>query len=271
MAGRRMNYEEFLALVEAAGGLSRAEAARAVQATLRVLAERLSWGEARDIAEDLPREFRPLLEDDTPAQPFGLDEFVRRVAESEGVDVDSAREDVRAVFAALGRALDWKELHDIASELPREFDDLIAEAVRQSSIAEREAKQGPPSADDFVQRVAERAQLDPDAARRATEAVLEALADRISGGEVDDLEEELPPELHPPLERGKQQSHAAARRLSLGEFLREIGELEGATPDDAREHARAVFATLRESISDKEFGDVVSQLPSDYTVVLARR
>jgi uncharacterized protein (DUF2267 family) len=266
-----MEHQDFLTVVEETARLTRADAERAVRATLTVLAERLSYGEARDVAAELPEELRPLLADDTPTQRFGLDEFVQRVAEREGVDLDAAREHVRAVFAALGRALDWKELHDIASELPREFDDLIAEAERWSLVAEREAKHGPASADDFVRRVAERTRLDPDGARRATEAVLEALADRISGGEVDDLEEELPPELHPPLERGKLQSHGAARPLSLGEFLREIGELEGATPDDARKHARAVFATLREAISDKEFGDVISQLPSDYTVVLARR
>jgi uncharacterized protein (DUF2267 family) len=270
VAARRIDHQEFLNAVEEAARLPRADAERAVRATLNVLAERLSYGEARDVAAELPEELRPLMADDMPAQRFGLDEFFRRVAEREGVDVDSARAHVRAVFGALGRALDWKELHDIASELPREFDDLIAEGERQSRIAQREAKQGLASADDFVQRVGERARLAPEAARRATEAVLEALADRISGGEVDDLEQELPPELRPPLERGKAQSHDAARPLSLGEFLREIGELEGATPDDARKHARAVFATLREAISDKEFGDVVSQLPSDYTVVLAR-
>jgi hypothetical protein len=53
------------------------------------------------------------------------------------------------------------------------------------------------------------------------------------------------------------------RPRSLGESLREIGELEAATLDDAREHAGAIIATVRESISDQEFGAVVPQLPSD--------
>jgi uncharacterized protein (DUF2267 family) len=266
-----VDQTDFITTVEYVGQLNRRDAERAVEATLITLAERLSSGEAEDIAAQLPTEYRPLLTGTGPPQRFGLDEFVRRVAEREGVDVLAARPHVRAVFAALGRALNWKELHDMASELPREFDQLIAEAELQQRTAERERKKGPTSADEFLERVARRAGIDLDQARQATEAVLEALADRISGGEVDDLEEQLPPELHPPLERGKAESKGAARPLALDEFLREIAETEGATPEDARAHARAVFATLREAISDKEFGDVVAQLPNDYTVVLARR
>jgi uncharacterized protein (DUF2267 family) len=124
-------------------------------------------------------------------------------------------------------------------------------------------------ADEYLRRVAERAGLDLDQSRRATEAVLEALAERISGGEVDDLEQELPPELHPPLERGKAESHGAAEPLSLDQFLRLIARNERATPWEAREHARAVFATLHETIGEKEFHDVVAQLPKEYKRVLA--
>jgi uncharacterized protein (DUF2267 family) len=49
-----------------------------------------------------------------------------------------------------------------------------------------------------------------------------------------------------------------------------VAEREGVTPDEAREHARAVFATLREALSDKEFSDTVVQLPDDYSALLAR-
>jgi uncharacterized protein (DUF2267 family) len=100
--------------------------------------------------------------------------------------------------------------------------------------------------------------------------VLETLAERIAGGEVDDLIASLPPELHPPLRKGNELSNGAARRLSLDEFLRRVAEREGVAPPLAREHARAVFATLREALPDKEFFDVTAQLPDAYAAVTAR-
>jgi uncharacterized protein (DUF2267 family) len=50
----------------------------------------------------------------------------------------------------------------------------------------------------------------------------------------------------------------------------DVAEREGVTPDVAREHARAVFATLRKVIGEKEMCDVEAQLPDEYSVLLAR-
>jgi uncharacterized protein (DUF2267 family) len=125
------------------------------------------------------------------------------------------------------------------------------------------------SVKEFLERVARRAGLDDTAARRATEAVLETLAERVSGGEVDDLAAQLPSEFRPSLERGNARSNGAARPMSLKEFVLRISQREGVTPDQAREHARAVFAALREAISAKEWGDVVAQLPDDYSALFA--
>jgi uncharacterized protein (DUF2267 family) len=126
------------------------------------------------------------------------------------------------------------------------------------------------SPDEFRRRVAERAGLDAEGARRATDAVLVTLAERIAGGEVEDLIARLPVELHAPLREGDALSHGAARRMSLDDFLRRIAEREGVTPAEARRHARAVFATLREAVGEREFLDVSAQLPLEYTAVAAR-
>ena len=39
-------------------------------------------------------------------------------------------------------------------------------------------------------------------------------------------------------------------------------------PAEALVHARAVLATLRETVGDEEFLDVMSELPADYKRVL---
>jgi uncharacterized protein (DUF2267 family) len=124
--------------------------------------------------------------------------------------------------------------------------------------------------EEFIERVGHRAGLQPHEAPRAIEAVLETLADRITGGEVDDLVTRLPAEFHAPLERGKAQSGGAARPLSLDEFVRGIAEREGTTPAAAREHARAVLATLREAVGEEEFAHVTAQLPDNFAALLAR-
>jgi uncharacterized protein (DUF2267 family) len=265
-----VDYEAFLAAVEGDAGTSRELAERAVRATLQTLAERLSGGEAEDLAEQLPQELRPFFRDGNKAEPFDLAEFVRRVAEREGVPPETAQEHARAVFAALGMALTPEELHDMASQLPKDFDALVSAAVearaRLRAWAARAAKV---TADEFYERVAQRAGLERDAARRATDAVLEALAYRISGGEVDDLELYLPPELHVPLEAGKAESSGRAHKLSLDDFLQRIAERERVTPAEARVHAHAVLATLHE-VAPPEFHDVLSELPLDYRTLLAR-
>jgi uncharacterized protein (DUF2267 family) len=79
---------------------------------------------------------------------------------------------------------------------------------------------------------------------------------------------EIPPELHPALERGLRESRDA-RRMSVEEFLDHIAERERISREEALEHTRAVFAALRELITGKEFSDVAAQLPREYAPLLA--
>jgi uncharacterized protein (DUF2267 family) len=126
------------------------------------------------------------------------------------------------------------------------------------------------SAAKVVDRLATLAEVDEDTARRAADAVLETLAERISGGQARDLEGWLPPELRPPVERARAAKGEQPLPLSLDEFIERVAEREGVSRDDARRHARAVLATLREAIAQKEFADTIAQLPRDYVDALLR-
>lgn len=255
-----MDYREFIQVTQREGGIDGDLAERAARATLMTLAERLSPGQARDLLEQLPAEMKPWLHTQRAAEGFDIDEFLCRVAEREGVDVETAERHAHAVFFALGQAVSRDEIADVADELPQDFAPLVAEAqCRFFDVM---------PAEDFLAKVAERAGLDADEARRATEAVLEALAERIAGGEVDDLIPRLPLALHGPLRRGRAASGGAARRMPLDRFVDRIAELAGVDPLEAREYARAVFATLREAVRDEEYFDVTVQLPPDYHVLL---
>ncbi|MFL5841008.1 MAG: DUF2267 domain-containing protein [Thermoleophilaceae bacterium] len=263
---------DLISIIEREGRLTHEQAERALHATLKTLGERLSGGEARDLAEELPDPFRPDLFDGDLAQGFGIDEFLRRIAEREGVSEEDARRHARAVFAALGFVVSPEELHDMTAELPKEFAPVVAPALLRHAPPPPE----PPvpthtwSAEKVVDRVARLAEVDEETAARAIEAVLETLAERISGGQARDLEGWLPRELRPPVERARQAKGEQPLLLSLDEFLQRVAEREGVSPDEARRHAHAVFATLREAIAEKEFADTLAQLPRDYVHALVR-
>jgi uncharacterized protein (DUF2267 family) len=253
-----VRHEDFIAVVRQVAGTDHDHAERAARAVLETLAERISQGEARDLAEQLAPELAPFIATTTPAEAFDVEEFLRRVAERAAVDTVAAERYARGVFVALERFVPRDEFEDLMAELPREFATLL---LHQPAM----------SAETFVRRVAERAGVPPDGARKAADAVLETLAERIAGGEVDDVLSSLPPDLHPPLKRGKEHSGDPAQRLSLEAFLQRIAEREGADVERARDHARAVLTTLREAVGDEEFADITVEFPQEYVSALAIR
>jgi uncharacterized protein (DUF2267 family) len=222
-------YERFITTVQQKASTNGEAAERAAQATLQTLAERLSQGEARDLPAQLPGPLAGWLFTDTDAAAFGLEEFLRR-------DVGTAERYAHAVFTVLGRTADRGEIADMAAELPQAFAPLVADAENRFF--------GAVTLEALLRGVADRAGLFPDGARKATEAVLETLAERNAAGEVDDLIELLPLELHAPLQRGKQRGNGKAVRMSLDDFARRVAEREDTSLEAAR--------------------DVTAQLPRDY-------
>ena len=92
---------------------------------LQTLAERIDRGEARDLAARLPAEVAPWIATTSPAEGFDVDEFVRRVAQREGVDEPTAYGHARAVLDALDRAVGPDELADVAAELSNDYAALL--------------------------------------------------------------------------------------------------------------------------------------------------
>ncbi|MFD1562639.1 DUF2267 domain-containing protein [Haloarchaeobius amylolyticus] len=136
--------EEFLGTVRRHTDLeSRAAARDTTIATLRVLGERLTHGEARQLAVYLPDAFAAALEtSETPATDYDIVEFVDRVAEQERTESDESeladritddgetdtgevRDHVRAVMAALADAVPPAEFDDALQQLPDAYSPLL--------------------------------------------------------------------------------------------------------------------------------------------------
>jgi uncharacterized protein (DUF2267 family) len=127
-----LQYSEFLRRVEEqiAADRSVSDARRAAEnattATLETLNERISGGEARDLAAQLPQEIQPALRPKAEeAEGFSLEEFYRRVAEREGVDIETARIDASTVMRVLSEAVTPGELDDVMAQLSEDFNTLL--------------------------------------------------------------------------------------------------------------------------------------------------
>jgi putative drug exporter of the RND superfamily len=103
---RGLSTHEFVDLVGGRTGLSHPAARRATDAALVTLSERITQRESHVLAAQLPRDLRPfVLAPKGGPERFGVDEFVRRVGEREGVDDRSAAAHARAVLATLDEAI----------------------------------------------------------------------------------------------------------------------------------------------------------------------
>jgi uncharacterized protein (DUF2267 family) len=264
-----MDYQDVVRMLQQVTGLPAEQAERSACTGLRTLAGRISKGEVEDLIPRLPEPLRPCLHHEGPRERYKLDEFLQRLTQDLGNDRATAEKVAKAVFAVLWRATGAKEYHDLASELPGDFQPLLDEAIGLASAPPFEAELPPArfTLDEFLDRIV-RNGVDRDRARAAAEAVLMVLAMRITGGQVEDLIPLVPGELRVWLRRGVSRTGGRGSRMSLEEFLDEIaGRIRGSR-DEAAEQARAVLAALRELVGDKEFADTVSQLPREYREAL---
>ncbi|WP_262285286.1 DUF2267 domain-containing protein [Micromonospora sp. MA102] len=116
----------------------------------------------------------------------------------------------------------------------------------------------------FVEAVSRRAELPTGQAATISRAVLQTLAERITATESADLAAQLPDEvgsyLVAPGEGGTTGGAVA--------FLYRVAERAGVDPAVAEVGARAVLATLRETVTVGEFQDLVAQLPNGFDAMV---
>jgi len=115
---------------------------------------------------------------------------------------------------------------------------------------------------EFVELVGSRSGLTHPDARRATDAALVTLSERITPRESHVLAAALPRDLRPFVLTPK----GGPERFDANEFVRRVGEREGVGDDEAAMHARAVLATLDEAVAG-DLDYVRAQLSPDYAAL----
>jgi uncharacterized protein (DUF2267 family) len=122
---------EFVRAVSERTGLSRQESADLTRATLETLAHRLSGGEDRALALELPEGLAESVRRGATSaiEVFGYDETVRRVAERNVLKKEEADSGVRAVLVTLREAVGEKEFGNVMSQLGADFARPVEEFV----------------------------------------------------------------------------------------------------------------------------------------------
>jgi uncharacterized protein (DUF2267 family) len=121
-----MDYETFTRTAAQRAGMPEGTVERVERATLQTLADRITGGEAQDLASQLPGPLQDSLrppQDD--AEAFGVEEFLRRVAERGEVGRDEARSGAAAVLTTVREAVSAGEFEDVLSQLPQEYRELV--------------------------------------------------------------------------------------------------------------------------------------------------
>jgi uncharacterized protein (DUF2267 family) len=110
----------------------------------------------------------------------------------------------------------------------------------------------------FLQSVELMAGLDREGARRAAMATLVTLAERVGRAGVDELAGALPGGMRESMEAAPETAEA----FDAADFVRRTAAREGSSPDQARQHVRAVLATLKEDVGAVD--RLRARLPAGY-------
>ncbi|MFC4019176.1 DUF2267 domain-containing protein [Micromonospora sp. GCM10011542] len=126
-----MEYQDFINAVATRAKVPEDQAAILTRATLQTLADRISAGQAENLAYQLPDGLDDHLRKPPPhrrdehATSFGLEEFVRRVGDRQDVDRALAGAGVGAVLSTLREAVTRDQFEDAVAQLPKEFRQVL--------------------------------------------------------------------------------------------------------------------------------------------------
>jgi uncharacterized protein (DUF2267 family) len=121
-----VDYQTFIDTEAQRAGLPKDQAETVAHATLKTLADRITGGEAGDLAAQLPNPLKgDLQKEQENAEAFDVDEFVRRVSERAHVDQATARNGAMATLITVREAVTPGEFDDITSQLPQDYRELV--------------------------------------------------------------------------------------------------------------------------------------------------
>ncbi|MET8897402.1 DUF2267 domain-containing protein [Streptomyces albogriseolus] len=118
--------------------------------------------------------------------------------------------------------------------------------------------------DAILAQAAERAGVSPDDAETLTRASFDVLADRMRGGEAQDLAQPLPE----PLKSWLRTDEEIAMGYGANSFVRRVSRRADVPREPAEVGILVLSATVREAVGDQEPSDGTAQLPREYDILV---
>lgn len=124
-----MKHDELVGQVQNRAALSsRGEAEKLIRLVLQNLGARIQFGEAKNLASQLPPELGRHLMASSELEKFDLDDLFERIAGKENVDLDKAIHRTRVVTEVLMEAVSEGSIRDLLSQLPPDFSRIFTGA-----------------------------------------------------------------------------------------------------------------------------------------------
>lgn len=287
-----MEAEEFIDRVAERTGLPREQAEHLTSAVLAVLADRISGGQALDLAAMMPEELAKPLRKAPQKLPekYGFAEFMEKVHQrAADVPHELVPRGILAVMLTLREVAGEKELRDTLAQLPHEFRELLQEEgapeaeqpapdtsggdQTEGAAARRGQRAGGPGVpavldDPLVQRTAARAGVSGEEAVELTRATLQVLHDLLGGAESHDLAQRLPDTSGPWLD---EPSGTPPHDYGPDGFVSRVRDRASRVQDDdVTPGIQAVMIALREAVGEAEVEIALRPLPGEYDELLVR-
>lgn len=116
-----MQYRQIVKKVQDYSGFSDSEAERALRIIVEKIASRLTKGERKGFASQLPTELEGLALTEQDTQHFSADQMLDELCELENINKGRAKKQVFAVWRALKDAISPGEIKDIKAQLPEDM------------------------------------------------------------------------------------------------------------------------------------------------------
>ncbi|NMI00283.1 DUF2267 domain-containing protein [Pseudonocardia acidicola] len=118
---------------------------------------------------------------------------------------------------------------------------------------------------EFYRTVAERTGLSREEAADLSRATMQAIAARMSPGEVDDLAMLLPDQLADSLKSGRGRP---SKRKGLLDIKQQVMDRTRLNEQEVHDGVRGVLTTLRDAVPEDAFTQAMGQLPGEFRSLL---
>lgn len=120
-----MQYREMVKKVQTYSGFSDQESELALRTFVSTLGGRLMPDEREQFASELPADLKAIALAAEDTGKIGVEEFVRRFCDENGIDEARAKKQIHASWSAIKDAISPGEIKDIKAQLPRDLEAML--------------------------------------------------------------------------------------------------------------------------------------------------